>query len=150
MKLQPTTAAIGVLLALAAATTHAQPAGPAFPGNEAVRIVNGKRVVEALPLSVGQRLLVKSGSKGVPPSPGGEVYMIEAPQGLMECRNSYLSPNGCLPSSLGTTKRPRLWVVKLAGVWVYCDSRAQSRKCEPRVLDGPPSAMLLTIMGTVE
>ena len=42
MKLQPTTAAIGALFALICVTAQAEPTGPAFPGNEAVRIVNGK------------------------------------------------------------------------------------------------------------
>ena len=45
-----TTKAIGALFAIAAVGVHAETAGPAFPGNEAVRIVNGKRVVEVPPL----------------------------------------------------------------------------------------------------
>ena len=137
-------AAIGLLLAVAAATAKAEPTGPAFPGNEAVQIVNGKRVVEAPPLTAASQRYVKGGAKLPPPSANGEVFMIEAPQGLVECRGTYLSDTGCVPSSLGTTKRPRLWTVKLAGVWVHCDSRAQSRKCEPASA-GAPGAM-----GTVE
>jgi hypothetical protein len=49
MKFRITSAAMGVLLALGCATAFADSAGAAFPGNEAVRIVNGKRVVEAPP-----------------------------------------------------------------------------------------------------
>ena len=139
-----TTAAIGVLFALAAASTCATPAGPAFPGNEAVRIVNGKRVVEAPPLTAAAQRYVKGGARLPPPSATGEVFMIEAPQGLVECRGTYLSDTGCIPSSLGITKRPRLWTVKLAGVWVHCDSRTQMHKCEPASA-GAPGAM-----GTVE
>ena len=144
MKLQPTIAAVGVLLALAAATTYAEPAGPAFPGNEAVRIVSGKRVVETPPLTAASQRYVKGGAKLPPPSAAGEVFMIEAQQGLMDCRGTYLSESGCVPSSLGTTKRPRLWTVKLGGVWLHCDSRAQSRKCEPAAARAPGA------MGTVE
>ena len=70
--------------------------------------------------------------------------MIEGPKGLMECRGTYLSESGCVHSSLGITKRPRLWTVKLDGVWQHCDSRATSRKCEPASA-GAPGAM-----GTVE
>ena len=70
--------------------------------------------------------------------------MIESQQGLMECRGSYLSESGCVPSSLGTTKRPRLWTVKLGGVWQHCDSRAASRKCEPAAAGAPG------VMGAVE
>ena len=144
MKLQTPIAAIGLLLAVATTTAQAEPTGPAFPGNEAVRIVGGKRVVEAPPLTAAAQRYVKGGAKLPPPSATGEVFMIEAPQGLMECRGTYLSDTGCVPSSLGTTKRPRLWTVKLAGAWVHCDSRAQSRKCEPASA-GAPGAM-----GTVE
>ena len=144
MKLQPTTAAIGLLFALACVAAHAEPSGPAFPGNEAVRIVNGKRVVEAPPLTAASQRYVKGGAKLPPPSAAGEVFMIEGPQGLLECRGTYLSESGCVPSSLGKTKRPRLWTVKLGGVWQHCDSRAASHKCEPAAA-GAPGAM-----GTVE
>ena len=144
MKLQPTTAAIGLLFALACVTAHAEPAGPAFPGNEAVRLVSGKTVVEAPPLTAASQRYVKGGAKLPPPSATGEVFMIESQQGLMECRGTYLSESGCVPSSLGTTKRPRLWTVKLGGVWQHCDSRAASRKCEPAAAGAPG------VMGAVE
>ena len=133
-------AAIGVLYALAATTTHAQPAGPAFPGNEAVQIVNGKRVVEAPPLTATAQRYVKGGGKLPPPSAAGEVFMIESPEGLVECRGTYLSSTGCVPSTLGKTKRPRYWTVKLSGAWVHCDTRATSRKCEPAAA-GVPGGM---------
>lgn len=129
MKLLYTSAAIGLLFAVAA--THAQPAGSAFPGNEAVRVVNGKRVVEAPPLTATAQRYVKGGGKLPPPSAAGEVYMIESPEGLVECSGTYLSSTSCIPSTLGKTKRPRFWTVKLSGAWVHCDSRASSRKCEP-------------------
>lgn len=131
MKLQPTTAAIGLLFALACATAHAEPAGPAFPGNEAVRIVNGKRVVETPPLTTAAKRFVDGGGKTAPPAPGGEVFMIEGSDGLMECRGVFLSSTGCVPSTLGTNKRPRFWTVKVKGTWLHCESRAPSRKCEP-------------------
>jgi hypothetical protein len=144
MKFRINSAAMGVLLALGCATAFADSAGAAFPGNEAVRIVNGKRVVEGPPLTAASQRYVKGGAKLPPPSASGEVFMIEGQQGLMECRGTYLSETGCIPSSLGTTKRPRLWTVKLSGVWLHCDSRVQSHKCEPAAA-GAPGAM-----GTVE
>ena len=140
MKLHLTTAAIGALFALVCVTAQAEPTGPAFPGNEAVRLVSGKTVVEAPPLTAASQRYVKGGAKLPPPSATGEVFMIESQQGLMECRGTYLSESGCVPSSLGTTKRPRLWTVKLGGVWQHCDSRATSRKCEPAAA-GAPAAM---------
>lgn len=138
------TAAIGLLLAVATATSNAQPTGPAFPGNEAVQIVNGKRVVEAPPLTPATQRYIKGGGKLPPPSAGGEVFMIEGPAGLMDCRSVYLSETGCVPSSLGTTKRSRFWTVKINGVWSHCESRATSPKCE-LASAGVPGGM-----GTVE
>jgi hypothetical protein len=55
MKFQTNSAAMGVLLALGCATAFADSAGAAFPGNEAVRIVSGKRVVEAPPLTAASQ-----------------------------------------------------------------------------------------------
>ena len=144
MKLQSHIAAIGLLLAIATATVQAEPAGPVFPGNEAVRIVGGKRVVEAPPLTAATQRYIKGGGKLPPPSASGEVFMIEGPVGLMECRSVYLSETGCVPSTLGTTKRSRFWTVKLNSVWLHCESRAASRKCEPAGAGVPGS------MGTVE
>ena len=144
MKFDTTSAAIGLVIGLICTAAQAGPAGPAFPGNEAVRIVNGKRVVETPPLTAASQRYVKGGAKLPPPSAAGEVFMIEGPQGLMECRGTYLSETGCVASSLGKTKRPRLWTVKLGGVWQHCGSRASSRKCELAAA-GAPGAM-----GTVE
>lgn len=137
-------ATIGMLLTLGATTSSAQPSGPAFPGNEAVRITDGKRVVEAPPLTPTAQRYVDGGGKLPPPSASGEVYMIESTQGLVECRGTYLSNTACIPATIGKVKRPRFWTVKLNGVWSHCDSRGASRKCEPA------SAGVSSGMGTVE
>ena len=144
MKVRTPIAAIGLVLAVAAATVQAEPAGSAFPGNEAVRMVNGKRVVEAPPLTAATQRYIKGGGKLPPPSASGEVFMIEGPAGLLECRSVYLSETGCVPSTLGTTKRSRFWTVKLNNVWMHCESRAPSRKCEAASAGVPGG------MGTVE
>ena len=144
MKLESTSAAIGLLFALTCAASHAEPAGPAFPGNEAVRIVNGKRVVEAPPLTAATQRYIKGGGKLPPPSASGEVFMIEGPAELMECRSVYLSETGCVPATLGTTKRSRFWTVKINGAWLHCESRATSPKCELAAAGVPGG------MGTVE
>jgi hypothetical protein len=144
MKLHLTTAAVSLLFTFTCLAAHAEPAGSAFPGNEAVRIVNGKRVVEAPPLTAATQRYIKSGGKLPPPSASGEVFMIEGPAGLMECRSVYLSETGCVPSTLGTTKRSRFWTVKVNGAWAHCESRAPSPKCEPAAAGVPGG------MGTVE
>lgn len=133
-----------LLIALMSATVRAEPAAAAFPGNEAVRLVNGKRMVEAPPLTAGSQRYVNGGAKLPPPSAAGEVFMIESPQGLMECRGTYLSESGCIPGSIGKTKRPRIWTVKLGGIWQHCDSRAASRRCELAAKGAPG------LMGSVE
>ena len=143
MKLHIHPATAGALALLAAFSTTpamAQPKGAAFPANEAVRIVNGKRVVEEPPLTPSTQAYIKRGGKLPPPSATGEVFMIEGPEQLMECRSVYLSPTGCVPSTLGTTKRARFWTVKLDGVWRHCESRAVTRKCEP-ASNGVPGGM---------
>ena len=144
MKLQLTTTAIGLLFALACVTAQSEPAAPGFPGNEAVRMVDGKRVAEVPPLTAETQRYLKSGFKLAPPRPGAEVYMIEGPDQLMDCTSIYFSKSGCIPSSLGLSKRSRFWTVKLNGLWMHCESRAPSRKCEP-VAAGVPGGM-----GTVE
>jgi hypothetical protein len=144
MKRHPTTAAIGVLFAIVTATACAENAATAFPGNEAVRIVGGKRVVEAPPLTAAAKRFVDGGGKTAPPAPGSEVFMIESAEGLMECRGVFLSSTGCVPSTLGTSKRSRFWTVKLKGTWMHCESREPSRKCEPASAGVPGG------MGTVE
>jgi hypothetical protein len=131
MKFHPTTVAFGVLLTVLCASANAEPAGPAFPGNEAVKIVNGKRVAEAPPLTATAQRYVNSGGKFPPPAPAAEVFMIESPEALVECSVPYLAKTACVPSSLGTTKRPRFWTVKLSGTWLHCSSRAAARTCEP-------------------
>ena len=89
MKLQPITAAIGLLFALAGASAHAEPAGPAFPGNEAVRIVNGKRVVESPPLTAASQRYIRGGAKLPPPSATGEVFMLPSGQGCADRARAY-------------------------------------------------------------
>ena len=144
MKPQPTIAAINLLFALTCGTAHAEPTSPAFSGNEAVRLVKGKAVVEAPPLTAASQRYVKGGAKLPPPSAAGEVFMIESAEGLMECRGVFLSSTGCLPSTLGTSKRSRFWTVKVKGTWLHCESRDPSRKCEPASAGVPGG------MGTVE
>ena len=136
--------AVGFLLVLTVTDVHAGPEGPAFPENEAVRFVNGRRVVERPPLTPATKRFVEAGGKMAPPAQGSEVFMIEGDQGLMECRGVYLSTTGCIPSTLGITKRARFWTVKVAGTWLHCDSRKPSKKCE-LASAGVPGGM-----GTVE
>jgi len=144
MRFESNPAALGLLMALACAAPHAAPAGPTYQGNEAVRIVDGKRVVDTPPLTAATQRYIKGGGKLPPPSASGEVFMIEGPAALMECRSVYLSDTGCTPSTLGKVRRARFWTVKLNGVWLHCESRAPARKCESAAAGVPGG------MGSVE
>jgi len=106
-----------------------------FPGNEAVRIVAGKRVVEVPPTP-------RSSSKPKPEdyrppthrgNNGPEVVMIEGPDGLMACSDHVLIETACIPSDIGTVKRPRIWLVKLSGKWQRCNSRVAPIECKPLI-----------------
>ena len=143
MRLPFNPAAAGVLALITAFSTTAvmaQPKGAVFPGNEAVRMVDGKRVVEEPPLTAATQRYLKSGFKLSPPRAGAEVYMIEGPTELLDCTSIYFSPTGCIPSTLGTSKRPRFWTVKLEGKWWHCESRLPVRKCEAATA-GVPGGM---------
>ena len=103
-----------------------------FPGNEAVRIVGGKRVVEAPPI---YGIHSKKPSDFSPPTHvgnrGGEVMMIEGPDGLKACSASVFMDSACIPSDIGTVKRYRVWIVKLKGEWQRCNSRVAPMVCKP-------------------
>ena len=131
---------VSIALSLVTAHVLAEPVGAVFPGNEAVRIVNGKRVVEAPPVTKAMERSIKAGVPLRPPTGMVTVYMIEGRDGLMECGNGVLSEPGCIAPTLGKTKLTRYWSVKLSGVWVYCTSRAPARTCEP-VSAGAPMAI---------
>ena len=53
MKHHVTITATALAISIASASVFAQTAAAVFPGNEAVRIVSGKRTVEAPPLTKG-------------------------------------------------------------------------------------------------
>ena len=131
---------VAVLMGAGTAKVFAEPAGAVFPGNEAVRIADGKRVVEAPPLTKAMARSIKAGVPLRPPTGMVTVYMIEGRDALMECGNGVLSESSCIAPTLGKTKLTRYWSVKLNGVWVYCTSRASARTCEP-VAAGAPMGM---------
>ena len=130
-----TTAAI--VLSLATVRVLAEPVGAVFPGNEAVRIVNGKRVVEAPPLTKGAQRFLKAGNKLPPPTASTTVFMVEGPAGLVECSSGARTDSSCASPTIGKTKLSRFWTVKLHGLWLHCPSRVPSKSCEPTEVGMP-------------
>ena len=110
--------------------------GATAPYNEAVRIVNGKRVVDVAPLPPHMRAYVGSFTK---PGTAGETtrHSVETEQGLMDCNGIYFyHPNACVPSDYGKAIRARDWTVKLNGQWQACIGRAKPVECIPLIADG--------------
>jgi len=110
--------------------------GATAPYNEAVTIVNGKRVVEVAPLPPHMRAYVSSFAK---PGTAGETtrQAVETEGGLMDCNGIYFyHPKACSPSDYGKVVRAREWTVKMKGAWYSCIGRAKPVQCIPLVADG--------------
>jgi hypothetical protein len=108
---------IATLLAfgIAAAAANAQ----FVKGNEAVRMESdGKLRVETPPLPTAT--LAAPCLAANPACASGSWLMVETAEGLRECTEFYARPGTCRPSTYGTEKRPRLWIVKVRGQWLQC------------------------------
>ena len=135
-------ASVAVFGVASAGNAFAEPAGAVFPGNEAVRIVAGKRVVEEPPMTPGMLRLIKAGLPLPKPNPSGEVFMVEGRNALMECGAGAITDSGCIGSTLGKEKRRRFWTVKLKGEWMNCTTRAPKRNCDSAKAGMPGSLAL--------
>ncbi len=123
------------LLAVYAPQARAQATAPY---NEAVRVVNGKRVVDVAPFPAHMQGMVPSFQRPDEHPPLTPfVNVIETPAGLMDCRDTYwYHPKACSPSTFGKEKTGRQWVVKLKGQWQVCLGREAPKACIPMAPDG--------------
>lgn len=115
--------------------------GATAPYNEAVTIVNGKRVVEVAPMPSHYRAYEGSFTK---PGTAGEAtrHSVETDQGLMDCNGVFFyHPKACVPSDFGKVLRPREWTVKMKGAWYSCVGRAKPIECMPLISDGKLRAL---------
>jgi hypothetical protein len=55
--------------------------------------------------------------------------MVETADGLVECTEVYARPGTCRPSTYGTEKRSRLWIVKTSSLWMQCQYPDVASKC---------------------
>jgi hypothetical protein len=113
-----------IALALASTTSTAQ----FVKGNEAVKVMaDGSRKVETPPLptvSLGAPCpATKAGCAG------GGWKMLESSAGLVECTEVFARPGTCRPTTFGTEKRSRAWIVKRNGEWRQCERPDVSGKC---------------------
>ena len=97
-------------------------------GNEAVKVMaDGKKRVETPPLpSVPLGKPCPAAQAGCA---GGGWLMVETAGGLFECTEIYARPGTCRPSTYGTEKRSRLWVVKTNSQWMQCQYPDMAGKC---------------------
>ena len=107
--------------------------------NEAVRVSNsGERLVELAPLPSSGPILKTKPCLAHQGCHAGPWHMVETRAGLMECTEVYAREGTCLPSSYGTTKLSRIWVVKAGGQWLQCQFPDLGSKCV-KVFAPPPT-----------
>ena len=121
--------AVRHLLALAALALAAASASAQFvKGNEAVKVMpDGSKKVETPPLPSATLAAPCAAENPACTSSGWR--MVETESGLRECTEIYARPGTCRPSTFGTEKRPRLWIVKTRGQWMQCQFPDIASKC---------------------
>ena len=94
---------LAALTAVAFSNTSFAVDGATAPYNEAVTIVNGKRVVEVQPFPRQLVSMLEVFRKPSDPlNHVDTVEEVETPQGLMDCADTpYYHPKACEPSSFG-------------------------------------------------
>jgi hypothetical protein len=116
-----------VVLALLVLTSTAGTA-QFVKGNEAVKVMpDGTKKVETPPLP--SATLAAPCAAENPACTASGWRMVETADGLRECTEIYARPGTCRPSTFGTEKRPRLWVVKIRGQWMQCQLPDMGSKC---------------------
>lgn len=112
-------------LALVASTS---PMAQFVKGNEAVTVMpDGTKKVETPPLPTTTLAAPCVAEKPACTASGWR--MVETPEGLRECTEIYARPGTCRPSTYGSEKRPRLWIVKSRGQWLQCQLPNLGSKC---------------------
>jgi hypothetical protein len=129
MKANAAVVIIALALVFSAGAANAQ--GATAPYNEAVRIVDGKRVVEMPPVPAHFKRPDAFFSKPDEKRVDGNRNTIETPEGLMDCRGMYAyHPRACVPSNYGKVVQAREWVVKKDGRWQACVGRTKPIQCK--------------------
>jgi hypothetical protein len=144
MKRTTVAAAAAAAAVLAQAQGVAGPAGATAPYNEAVRIVDGKRVVEVAPFPDHMKSAVPTFKRPdeTPRALASVLREVETPQGLMDCMGTrWYHPKACSPTTFGKEKRLREWTVKMHGQWFACIGQAKPKECIPLIADGKLRAL---------
>ena len=117
-----------IVVFVALAVTSTAPFAQFVKGNEAVKVMpDGTKKVETPPLpSVPLGKPCPAAQAGCA---GGGWLMVETSDGLVECTEIYARSGTCRPSTYGTEKRSRLWVVKTSSQWMQCQYPTLAGKC---------------------
>ena len=111
--------------------------GPAAAFNEAVKIVNGQRVVEVAPFPKHMQHAVVNFKKPTEFVNEVFVFTIETGQGLMDCHGTpWYHPKACSPSTFGKAVRERTWIVLMNRHWFMCPSHISTKRCAELLVDG--------------
>ncbi|MDQ7744585.1 hypothetical protein [Hydrogenophaga pseudoflava] len=122
-------------IVMSSATASAQ----TVKGNEAVRTsTSGERIVELAPLPRSGPILKSKPCMAQADCHAGPWHMVETRDGLMECTEVYAREGTCRPSTHGTNKLSRIWVVKTDGQWLQCQYPDLGSKCV-KVFAPPPT-----------
>ncbi|MEP7098599.1 MAG: hypothetical protein ABI748_13135 [Dokdonella sp.] len=125
-----------VAIGLASATAMAN-GGATAAFNEAVRTVNGKRVVEVAPFPAHMKHTIGVIKKPVEYPNEVAVVSIETNDGLVDCYGTlWYHPTACNPSDFGRAVRYRTWIVLMGGKWFACASHLSAKSCTPIIVDG--------------
>ena len=117
-----------VLIAAALYFAGASALAQFVKGNEAIKVLpDGTKNVETPPLpsaTLGNACpAAKSGCAG------GGWKMLESVGGLVECTEVFARKGTCRPSTYGSEKRSRVWIVKTKSGWMQCQLPAIRAKC---------------------
>lgn len=108
-------------------------------GNEAVRATAaGERLVDLAPMPSTGPIRKTKPCLAAAGCHAGPWHMVETRDGLQECTEVYAREGTCRPSSYGTTKLSRIWVVKASGQWLQCQYPDLGSKCV-KVFAPPPT-----------
>lgn len=116
-----------IVLALAGLVASAAASAQYVKGNEAVRQTAGGRQVETPPLLPAISRMPPCRADGG--CNGGPWHMVETQEGLRECTEPTARPGTCRPSSYGSRKLSRLWIVKRGNQWLWCQYPDLSSQC---------------------
>lgn len=130
------------LFGIAASISLVSAAAVAYDGatatfNEAVRTVNGKRVVEVAPFPDHMKRSIGVLKKPLEYPYQVGVATIETNDGLMDCYSTlWYHPSMCNRSTFGKEVRYRTWIALMGGKWFACSSHLTAKSCAPIITDG--------------